>query len=85
MTLMSLISRKDTTGMINGPKDLLLVLMAFSMMEEITCATRAVATKLVRATREIGSPRKNFKVTGRKISLARKMLEAGRAQQTIDL
>ena len=82
----SLISSKDITRMTNNVlKDPLLVLMAFSMMEEITCATRAVATKLVRATREIGSPRKNFKVTGRKISLARKMLEAGRAQQTIDL
>lgn len=82
----SLISSKDITRMTNNVlKDPLLVLMAFSMMEEITCATRAVATKLVRATREIGSQRKNFKVTGRKISLARKMLEAGRAQQTIDL
>jgi hypothetical protein len=85
MTLTSLISRKDTTGMINEPKDPLLVLITFRMREEITCVTRALATKQARATPEIGFLRKNSKATGRKIFLARKMVEVGHAQQTTDL
>jgi len=71
--------------MINAPKDLLLVLMTFRMREEITYVTRAVATKQAHATPEIGFLRKNFKATGKKIFLARKMVEVGHAQLTIDL
>lgn len=76
MLLTSLIKGIDTT--LTSAKDLSLAQTNFRM-EGITCGTRALVTRLGRATRGM------LRITGRKSPSARKILGADRAQQTTDL